>query len=394
MRRVAILGSTGSIGRQALDVIASHPDMFEVVALAARRNVELLAEQARTFHVPLLGVGDGVELGPTFVGPTTASNAPAVVRGEKGLIECAARSGADIVVAATDGTAGMRAVFAAVDAGVDVALANKEVVVAAGELLCAAARAKGVQLLPVDSEHSAVHQCLAGEAHDTIRSIVLTASGGPFWHLTLEQMRNVTPEQALQHPNWRMGDKNTLDSATLMNKGLEAIEASRLFDLTADQIDVVIHRQSVAHAFVVFTDGSVKSQLAAPDMRLPIGYALAYPRRLSESAAASDKTRTAIGLGTSLSTLTFEPIDRARFPALGLAYRALRAGDTYPAVLSAANEAAGRAFLQGRITFTQIAELVERALDAHRPQALSLDAVLAADRWAKELVEVQGYTRL
>ncbi|HVS47087.1 MAG TPA: 1-deoxy-D-xylulose-5-phosphate reductoisomerase, partial [Verrucomicrobiae bacterium] len=258
-RKVAILGSTGSIGRQALDVIAGHPERFTVVGLAAGRNVELLRAQVATFA------------------PTVATVA---ADGQDGLRRVAAESGADIVVAATDGFVAFDAVMAAVDRGIDLAVANKELIVAAGEVVMAAAARGGARVVPVDSEHSAVFQCLVGERMDRVASIVLTASGGPFRTSTREQIEGATLEQALAHPTWRMGTKNTVDSATLMNKGLEAIEASRLFGLPGERIAVVVHPQSIAHGMVVFTDGSVKAQLCAPDMRIPIGYALAYPDRL------------------------------------------------------------------------------------------------------------------
>ena len=258
-RKVAILGSTGSIGTQALDVIGRHPDEFEVVGLAAGRNVELLGEQAARFGAPVT---------------SSAQN------GAAGLHRVAVESNADIVLAATDGSIAFEAVFAAVERGIDVAVANKELVVAAGALLVEAARRSGSRLLPVDSEHSAIFQCLIGEEQSSIAAIVLTASGGPFWKTPREAMERADLAAALAHPTWRMGTKNSIDSATMMNKGLEVIEASRLFGIEGDRIRIVVHPQSVAHGFVVFTDGSVKSQLAAPDMRVPIGYALSYPKRL------------------------------------------------------------------------------------------------------------------
>src|SRR5450755_36829 len=364
-KRVAILGSTGSIGTQALDVIAQHSDRFEVVGLAAGRNAGLLREQAKRFA------------------PGTVSLA--VDDGPAGLLRVALESEPDIVLAATDGAVAFDAVFAAVDAGIDIAIANKELVVAAGELLFAHAARSGAQLLPVDSEHSAIFQCLVGEPRERIASVVLTASGGPFWTASADEIRNATPAQALRHPTWTMGAKNTIDSATLMNKGLEVIEASRFFGLRADQIEVVVHRASIAHAFVIFKDGSIKAQLAAPDMRLPIGYALAYPDRLP-SAPDGVASRQALGLGGQASSLTFEPVDDARFPCLRLAYRALESGGTYPAVLSAANEEAGRAFLQEKICFTDIATLVAKTLDAHEGRAATFDGVAAADEWARDHV--------
>ena len=379
MRSIAILGSTGSVGRQALEVARAHTDLFAICALASNVSVELLAQQANEFRPPLLSVG-----APESVEPLRALLAyrPRVVCGMDGLQAVTLESGAQRVLAAMNGMAAWPAVYAAVKAGLDIALANKELVVAAGELLFAAAAASGARILPVDSEHSAIFQCLEGELHSDVRTVVLTASGGPFWDFSIEEMRRATPAQALRHPTWSMGAKNTIDSATLMNKGLEVIEASRFFDVRADQIEVVVHRSSIAHAFVVFGDGCIKAQLAAPDMRLPIGYALAYPDRLP---AAPDETaaRRAIGLDGEKVMLTFEPVDERRFPCLQLAFRALKAGGTYPAVLSSANEEAGRAFLQEKICFTDIATLVENSLDAHEGRAATPDAVAESDVWAR-----------
>ncbi|HME82018.1 MAG TPA: 1-deoxy-D-xylulose-5-phosphate reductoisomerase [Candidatus Eremiobacteraceae bacterium] len=380
MRRVCVLGSTGSIGSQALEVIGRHGDMLSVAALAARDNVAELARQANRFRPARLSIGS-----PELVSQLRAEltyEPQAIGHGAGGLLQ-AVEGDVECVLAATDGMAGLDAVLAAVDRGLTVALANKELAVAAGDPLFARARAAGAVILPVDSEHSAVFQCLAGERIEDVRQVVLTASGGPFWEHSAERMRDVTPEQALAHPTWAMGPKNTLDSATMMNKGLEIIEASRFFGLSADQLEIVVHRQSVAHAFVIFTDGSVKAQLAAPDMRIPIGYALAYPRRLP--GADATKTRTAIGLGGETARLTFEPLDESRFPAVALCFRALRAGGTYPAVLSAANEEAGRAFLQGKMKFTDISALVGRALDAHAGGPATLEGIRAADAWAREI---------
>jgi 1-deoxy-D-xylulose-5-phosphate reductoisomerase len=380
-RRVAILGSTGSIGRQALQVIDAHPGRFTVVALAANANIELLAKQANVLQPQVLSAGSAslareLERALTY---TPRS----IGYGADGLVAAATQSDADAVLAATDGTIALRALVASIERGMHIALANKELLVSAGRYLCALARTHGARIVPVDSEHSALFQCLAGERASDVASVVLTASGGPFWTSTLEQMERATPEEALQHPNWSMGAKNTLDSATLMNKGLEIIEASHLFDLAPECIQAVVHRQSIVHGFVLFADGNVKAQLAAPDMRLPIGFALAYPERLP-SAFVETATRNAIGLGQALSTLSFEPIDERRFPSVRLAYRALTLGSTYPAVLSAANEEAGRAFLQRKIKFTEICSIVERALEAHAANADGLEEIEAADRWSRE----------
>ncbi len=379
MRSIAVLGSTGSIGRQALDVIAAHGDRFRVCALAANSSVEALAVQANAFRPSVVSVGKR-----EYVEPLSAAldYEPRIVWGSDGLRVCAVESGADRLLAATDGMAAWRAVFAAARAGVDVALSNKEIIVAAGDLLIADAVSAGARILPVDSEHSAVFQCMQGERSGDVAGIVLTASGGPFWESSFDEMRKATPAQAMRHPTWVMGAKNSIDSATLMNKGLEVIEASRLFGLTGKQIEVVIHRESVLHAFVLFRDGSVKSQLASPDMRLPIGYALAYPERLP-SGPGEQPTRRAIGLGGRATALAFEPVDDERFPCLRLAYDALARGGTYPAVLSAANEEAGRAYLAGKIQLTDIAALVAGALEAHESRAVSEEAVAEADHWAR-----------
>ncbi len=360
-KRVAILGSTGSIGRQALDVIARHPERFEVVALAAGRNTELLAEQVAHF------------------GPLIAASA---ADGAAGLLRVAVESEPEILLAATDGAVAFDAVFAAVDAGTDVAIANKELVVAAGELLFAHARRSGATLLPVDSEHSAIFQAIGATPHDRVAGIVLTASGGPFWDAPAETIRSASVADALKHPTWSMGVKNTIDSASLMNKGLEVIEASRFFDLPAEKIHVLVHRTSVAHGFAIFTDGNVVGQFSPPDMRLPIGYALAYPDRLDDArpvdplvalGGASDGTSTMLGFA--------RPDDR--FPCLQLAYRALRAGGTAPAALSAANEIVVAAFVEGRLRFGNIPDAIEAALAAVPSRDLTLADVRAADAEAR-----------
>ncbi|HMF29526.1 MAG TPA: 1-deoxy-D-xylulose-5-phosphate reductoisomerase [Candidatus Cybelea sp.] len=368
-RRVAILGSTGSIGTQALDVVAQHPDAFDVVALAAGRNIELLREQARIFSPKITA---------------TAEDGPA------GLHRVAVESDAEIVLAATDGSVAFEAVFGAVERGIDVAVANKELIVAAGELLVQSARASGARLLPVDSEHSAIFQCLIGEEHSSVATILLTASGGPFWRMPREAMENADLTTALAHPTWRMGTKNTIDSATMMNKGLEVIEASRLFGFSGEQIRIVVHPQSVAHGFVIFTDGSVKSQLAAPDMRVPIGYALSYPKRLPSfeqgpAAFSNDDIFRLLGAknGEAKLQYEFEAPDPARFPCVRLAYEALAAGETQPTVLSAANEVAVAAFVEGRIAFGRIPDVIEGAMNRVRPEEPTLQGVKKADGEAR-----------
>jgi 1-deoxy-D-xylulose-5-phosphate reductoisomerase len=378
-KRVAILGSTGSIGTQALDVIARHADAFEVVGLAAGRNVELLNDQARAFRVSVT---------------STAQD------GAAGLHRVAVESNPDVVLAATDGSVAFEAVFAAVERGIDVAVANKELIVAAGALLVEAARRSGSRLLPVDSEHSAIFQCLVGEEQSSVAAIVLTASGGPFWRMSRESMDGADLAAALAHPTWRMGTKNTIDSATMMNKGLEVIEASRLFDIDGNRIRIVVHPQSVAHGFVVFTDGSVKSQLAAPDMRVPIGYALGYPKRLGSFWDTRPDVLRMLGArdGEAALRYEFEAPDPARFPCIRLAYEALAAGGTQPTVLSAANEVAVEAFVGGRIAFGRIPEVIEAAVHRVPPGEPSLNGVRRADREAREaageIVEaIEGSTR-
>lgn len=363
-RRVAILGSTGSIGTQALDVIARHSDEFEVVGLAAGRNVELLNEQTLRFGVNVT---------------STAAD------GAAGLHRVAVESAPDVLLAATDGSVAFEAVFSAVERGIDVAVANKELVVAAGALLVEASHLSGSRLLPVDSEHSAIFQCLVGEKPSSVTAIVLTASGGPFWRTSREAMERADLAAAMAHPTWRMGTKNTIDSATMMNKGLEVIEASRLFGVEGERIQIVVHPQSVAHGFVVFTDGSVKSQLAAPDMRVPIGYALSYPERLKSFWASNDVLKM-LGAkdGETALRYEFEAPDPARFPCIRLAYEALAAGGTQPAVLSAANEVAVEAFVAGRIAFGRIPEVIERTTHRVRPEEPTIGGVRRADEEARK----------
>jgi 1-deoxy-D-xylulose-5-phosphate reductoisomerase len=367
-KRVAILGSTGSIGTQALDVIAHHPDEFAVVGLAAGRNVQLLAEQAHRFKVRL-----------------TSS----IADGPDALRRVAVESDPEIVLAATDGSVAFEAIFAAVERGTDVAVANKELIVAAGALLVESARRSGARLMPVDSEHSALFQCLVGEEPSSVSTIVLTASGGPFWRTPREAMERADLESALAHPTWRMGTKNTIDSATMMTKGLEVIEASRLFGFEGERIRIVVHPQSIAHGFVIFSDGSVKSQLAAPDMRVPIGYALSYPKRLASAGKNGDVLQM-LGSkdGESVLRYEFEAADWVRFPCVRLAYAALAEGGTQPAVLSAANEIAVGAFVDGRVAFGRIPQIVEETMQRTRPGELTLDGVRKADAEARKTAGV------
>lgn len=365
-RRVAILGSTGSIGTQALDVLERYRDRFEVVGLAAGRNERLLREQVERF-APRIA--------------TLASD------GADALRRVAVESEPDIVLAATDGAVAFDAVFAAVARGTDIAVANKELIVAAGELLMDAAVRSGARVLPVDSEHSAIFQCLVGEDPARVAGIVLTASGGPFWRASAGEMADATLGQALAHPTWQMGTKNTIDSATMMNKGLEAIEASRLFSVPGERVHVVVHPQSIAHGFVLFTDGSVKGQLCAPDMRVPIGYALAFPDRIVGPQPARFDVLEALGAKPQEPALRyeFERPDLERFPCLRLAYQALEAGGTLPAVLSAANEIAVEAFVEGIMRFGRIHAVIEATMRAVPRHEASIDAIRLADRQAREV---------
>jgi 1-deoxy-D-xylulose-5-phosphate reductoisomerase len=396
-KRVAILGSTGSIGRQALDVIARNADRFDVVALAAGRNMQLLAEQIALFRPQVVSAGDADALTELMVRLDTIGvrihgsmfgkerDVRRTGHGAEGLRLVACESGAEIVLAATDGAVAFDAVFAAVDRGIDVAVANKELIVAAGELLVAHAARSGARLLPVDSEHSAIFQCLQGAPRERIASIVITASGGPFRDREAHEIAAATLDEALAHPTWQMGVKNTIDSATLMNKGLEVIEAAKWFGLSGERIQVLVHRTSVAHGFVVFTDGNVLSQLAAPDMRLPIGYALAYPDRLDDRAAVEDPIAVLGGeRGAPSTSLEFERPDTVKFPCLRLAYEALAAGGTAPATLSAANEIAVSAFVAGNIRFGEIPVCIENALTRVEHHEVSLENVRAADRSARD----------
>ena len=370
-KRLVILGSTGSIGRQTLDVVrslrASHPDQFRVVGLSAGRNATLLEEQAREFRPRMVWCER--EEARTSLAAAGAS--------WTSLEEQAAHPDADLVVVGTVGRAGLLPTLAALRAGKAVVLANKEVLVMAGALVTQAAAQGGGELLPVDSEHSAIWQCLWGEESAAVRRIILTASGGPFRDYSSEDLSRVTPEDALNHPTWQMGRKITVDSATLMNKGFEAIEARWLFDLPLERIDVVLHRESIVHSLVEFIDGSVKAQLGEPDMKLPIRIALCYPERIAdERAAPFDLVR--------IGELHFAAPDLRRFPALGLGLKAGRMGGTYPAVLAAADEAAVAHFLAGHLRFSEIAILLDEALSAHSSAAdTDLEAGLEADAWGR-----------
>ncbi|HVN87545.1 MAG TPA: 1-deoxy-D-xylulose-5-phosphate reductoisomerase [Candidatus Binatia bacterium] len=376
MKRLAILGSTGSIGVTTLDVVGRFPDRFRVESLAAGKNVERLAEQVERFRPRIVAVADAAAAQAfRAAAPDFAGELHTVADG--GLERVATVDGADLLVSALVGALGLLPTLAAIRAGKDVALANKEALVVAGEVMTRAARSAGVHLLPVDSEHNAIFQSLRGHRVDEVKRLILTASGGPFRRHSTAQLRTVTREQALQHPTWKMGNKITIDSATLMNKGLEVIEAHWLFDLSAERIDVVIHPQSVVHSMVEYVDGSVIAQLGVSDMAIPISYILAHPERLPlDHLAALDLAR--------VGSLTFEEPDLDRFPCLGLGYRALRAGGTAPAALNAANEVAVDAFLNGTISFLDIPRILTSVLDRHEVHtANDLDVLLSADRRAR-----------
>ncbi len=374
MKRIAILGSTGSIGQSTLAVVDAHPTRLSVVALAAGDNAERLAEQVTRYRpeVVALASGTGVDRFRALV----TSPSPAVHAGPEGLIAVATHPSVDIVVCASAGTAGLEAVLAAIEMGKTIALANKEVLVMAGALVTAAARRRGVSILPVDSEHNAIHQCLEGRPHGEIRRLILTASGGPFRNTPESVLDTVGPDQALQHPTWRMGRKITIDSATLMNKGLEVIEAHWLFGVTADQIDVVVHPQSVVHSMVEFVDGSILAQLGVTDMRLPIQYACSYPERWSAPVPPLDLARA--------GRLEFEAPDYARFPCLALAFRALRGSGALAVALNAANEVAVESFLGKRLAFRSIPRVIAQTMDACPAEVLeTIEDVRRVDDWAK-----------
>ena len=378
MKRLAILGSTGSIGTRTLEVVAAHPDRFQVMALAARANLDLLEAQVRR-HAPRL-VSVATEASAWELRRRLGRTSTEVGWGTTGLLRAASDTGADLVVSAIVGSAGLLPTMGAIAAGKDVALVNKECLVMAGDLVTAEAQRRGIRILPVDSEHSAIFQCLGGRDASQLRRIVLTASGGPFRARPRATFASITPEEALRHPNWAMGKKITIDSATLMNKGLEVIEAHWLFGLPVTQVDVIIHPQSIIHSLVEFVDGSMLAQLGVPDMRVPIQYALTYPERRANAVP-----RLAL---ENLAGLTFEAVDREKFPCLDLAYEAAQAGGSSPTVLNAANEVAVQRFLSRRIGFDEIPTLIRKALDAHPRQAVcSVEEVLEVDREVRRRLE-------
>ena len=380
MKRVAILGSTGSIGRSALAVIEAHPDRLCVAGLAAGRNAAMVVEQVRRFGPRAVSMGSEPALAEVrgALSPAARDRVGVFAHGTHGLAEVATQPDVDIVLCASSGTAALEAVLAAIEAGKTIALANKEVLVMAGGLVTAAARRHGVALFPVDSEHNAIHQCLHQRRPEEIRRLILTASGGPFRQWPPHTLDAVTPEDALSHPTWKMGRKITIDSATLMNKGLEVIEAHWLFGVGGDRIDVVIHPQSVVHSLVELIDGSIIAQLGVTDMRLPIQYAFSYPDRWDGGLPALDLARC--------RTLEFHLPDHERFPCLGLAYRALSAGRSFPVVLNAANEVAVASFLEGRLRFTGMPAVIAEVMEAHERAGAhdpgDVAEIRHVDRWA------------
>ncbi len=375
MKKIVILGSTGSIGTNTLDIVTKFPEQFQVVGLTAGTNDDKLEEQLRLFKPVVVALSD--ESAATRL-RARCGNLPAeILSGVDGVAQVAQLPEADLVISAIVGGAGLVPTLAAIRAGKKVALANKEPMVMAGQLMQDEARKQGLRIFPVDSEHSAIFQSLEGHRREDVRRLILTASGGPLWDLPKEQMQDVKPERALQHPNWKMGAKISIDSATLMNKGLEVVEARWLFDIPSRQIDVLIHRESIVHSLVEYHDGSVIAQLGLPDMRTPISYALKYPERMPLELPSLDLA--------DIGTLTFHRPDHERFPCLGFGYEALRIGGTMPATMNAANEVAVAAYLQEGIRFSDIAEVIHTTMETHTTRDVrTLEDALEADRWARE----------
>ena len=373
MRHLSILGSTGSIGQNTLEIISAHPDKFRVVALAARNSVELLEKQVHKYRPEVVAVfhEDAAQEMQKLGLPVK------VLTGMDGLVEAATLAEADMVVSAIVGSDGLLPTYAAITAGKDIALATKEALVMAGQIVMSEAAARGVRILPVDSEHSSVFQCINGRNMDEVEKVILTASGGPFLGKSREELSNVTPSAALRHPTWTMGRKISIDSATLMNKGLEVIEAFWLFDLPLEKIDVILHPQSIIHSMVKFVDGSVIAHMSMPDMKGPISYALSYPERFENVVEALDLAK--------IGALTFQAPDMDKYASLNLTYCALRTGGTMPCVLNAANEVAVEAFLDEKIPFTEITNIIDRTMADHTvSEARSIEEVIGASEWAKQ----------
>ncbi|MCJ7594343.1 MAG: 1-deoxy-D-xylulose-5-phosphate reductoisomerase [Desulfobacterales bacterium] len=378
MRKIAVLGSTGSIGSSSLRVIEANPERYKVVALAAGRNIDLLEKQIERFEPSWVAILEE-ETADTLRGRLKGHSKAVVFSGPEGFAHLATLKEVDTVISAIPGAAGLIPTYAAIKAGKDIALANKETMVMAGPLVMGEARARGVSIFPIDSEHSAILQCMQGHSKEDLRRVILTASGGPLREWPGEKMKSVTPEEALNHPNWNMGRKISIDSATLMNKGLEAIEAKWLFDLRIDQIGIVIHPESIVHSMVEYRDGSIIAQLGIPDMVTPISYALSYPRHIETSLPPLRLEE--------IGTLSFMKPDVERFKCLELALRAAEVGDSMPAVLNGANEVAVDLFLKGNIGFLQIPDLIEKTMNAHRSFPVdSIDQVMEVDAWARKTV--------
>ena len=381
VKPISILGSTGSIGTQTLDIVTQHPDQFRVVGLATGSNVDVLAQQIKQFKPDIAAVCDEEKLPALQERLASLDESPILLGGEAGVAEVARYGDAESVVTGIVGCAGLLPTIAAIEAGKDIALANKETLIAGGPVVLPLVKKHGVKLLPADSEHSAIFQCLQGVPNNGLRRIILTASGGAFRDWSVEKLGSVTVQDALKHPNWSMGQKITVDSATLMNKGLEVIEAHYLFDLDYDQIDIVIHPQSIIHSLIELQDTSVLAQLGWPDMRLPLLYALSWPERIYTDWEPLDLVKA--------GDLTFREPDHQKYPCMGLAYAAGRAGGSMPAVLNAANEQAVALFLQERIEFLDIPRLIELVCDrfgSHNTTTPSLEDIRAADQWARRAV--------
>jgi 1-deoxy-D-xylulose-5-phosphate reductoisomerase len=380
MKKITILGSTGSIGVSALDVLEKNPKKFKVMALAAGRNVRLLAQQIIKFQPKIVAVRDR-EAAQRLRQILGLKNNIPILYDETGVEEVASYPPSDVVLSAISGAAGLKPTLAAIEAGKDIALANKETMVIAGLIVTKKAKQKEVNILPVDSEHSAIFQCLAGQLPENLRRIILTASGGPFFNLSKDDLKKVTVQQALKHPRWKMGRKITIDSASLMNKGLEVIEAKWLFNLDIAQIDVLIHPQSVVHSLIELLDGSVLAQLGITDMRIPIAYAFVYPDRLINDLPLLNLPKT--------GPLEFYKPDMKKFPCLSLAYEAGRLGGTTPVVLNAANEVAVAAFIENKICFNDLPKVIEKVLDKHQTQNNpSLEDILGVDGEARIQAEI------
>lgn len=385
MKAITLLGSTGSIGTQTLDIVSQYPDQFRIVGLAARNNVELLAQQIRQFHPQIVAICNPDNLPALKEAIADLDPQPILLGGEEGVVEVARYGDAQAVVTGIVGCAGLLPTIAAIEAGKDIALANKETLIAGGPVVLPLIQKHGVKLLPADSEHSAIFQCLQGVPAGGLRRILLTASGGAFRDLPVEKLANVTVADALKHPNWSMGQKITIDSATLMNKGLEVIEAHFLFGADYDQIEIVIHPQSIIHSLIELQDTSVLAQLGWADMRLPLLYALSYPDRIPTDWERLDLVK--------IGSLTFREPDHQKYPCMQLAYAAGRAGGTMPAVLNAANEQVVALFLAEKIRFLDIPRLIETVCERHQAHNLStptLDDILEADRWARQQVLIMS----